>query len=344
MTAEDSDGRTVLADVRRDSDRAGHGVVPAPQLRDTLRQGFVRVLNHSDVAGEASIAPTDDAGVAYEPLTLALGPRPGRLGTSTPATWSPGKHGPGADRRDRSPAPAAGGSPSSRRTLDVEALAYVRTDDGFLAGMNGRRPASEGRDACDPHLQPGEQRRPGEPPAAGEPGRRGGRGHGDGHRRRGPVAGFAGGPDAAGRNRPAWWTPRSSSRGTGPRVRSPAGTALGDGAGKWRLAVESDKPLVAMSLLSSPGRATSPTCPTRRRRTGRTCGTCTCSRPPSRPAGDGRASCARSTAGATAARPPSLAYDDSDTRYDALRLSLDAGAGRRTSTPTTWNSATGRRA
>ena len=34
-----------------------------------------------------------------------------------------------------------------------------------------------------------------------------------------------------------------------------------------------------------------------------------------------------------------LAYDDSDARYDALRLSLGAGNGRRTSTPTTWNSA-----
>ena len=40
----------------------------------------------------------------------------------------------------------------------------------------------------------------------------------------------------------------SSATGAGVRVFS----ALGDGAGRWRLWIESEEPLVVMSLLSSP--------------------------------------------------------------------------------------------
>ena len=47
---------------------------------------------------------------------------------------------------------------------------------------------------------------------------------------------------------------------------------LGDGAGKWHLAVELESRLVAMSLLSSPA-GTRRTCPARRRRTRRGSGT-----------------------------------------------------------------------
>ena len=85
-----------------------------PPASDPLRQGFVRVLNHSDAAGEASIAATDDAGTAYEPLTLALGPRAAAR-TSTPHDLESGNAAKGLDGRDRSWARADGGSPSSRR-------------------------------------------------------------------------------------------------------------------------------------------------------------------------------------------------------------------------------------
>ena len=43
-----------------------------PPASEPARQGFVRVLNHSDAAGEATVRATDDAGVEYPPLTLAL--------------------------------------------------------------------------------------------------------------------------------------------------------------------------------------------------------------------------------------------------------------------------------
>ena len=90
--------------------------------------------------------------------------------------------------------------------------------------------------------------------------------------------------------------------GTGLSCGTPQ-DGLGDGAGKWRLAVESDKPPGGDEPAVEPGRATCRTCPARRRRTGRTCGTCTCSRRRPTRSG-GRASCARSTAlRATIARP-----------------------------------------
>ena len=44
-----------------------------PAASDALRQGFVRVINHSDVDGTVMIRAFDDAGEAYGPLTLSLG-------------------------------------------------------------------------------------------------------------------------------------------------------------------------------------------------------------------------------------------------------------------------------
>ena len=132
VTAEDADGRTASTtfDVTVTAPDTAWYLPPAS---DTLRQGFVRVLNHSDVAGEASIAATDDAGATYEPLTLALGPRAARhfhtgdLESGNPARGLTGATGPGD-----------GGwrLAIESETLNVEALAYVRTDDGFLAGLN----------------------------------------------------------------------------------------------------------------------------------------------------------------------------------------------------------------
>ena len=111
-----------------------------PPASDPARQGFVRVVNHSDAAGEATVTATDDAGFEHGPLTLALGPRQSRHFNTT-------------DLEDGNPAKgltgAAGSGTGGWRlevasdTLDVETLAYVRTPDGFVTAMNAAAPADE---------------------------------------------------------------------------------------------------------------------------------------------------------------------------------------------------------
>ena len=206
-----------------------------PPASDTLRQGFVRVLNHSDAAGEASIAATDDAGTTYEPLTLALGPRAathfhtGDLESGNPAKGLTGATGMGA-----------GGwrLAIESETLDVEALAYVRADDGFLAGLNDVAPREDGAlriATFNPgsnvdqvsHLRlvnPGDEEAEATVTGVDDAGLSPGS----------PVvltlpAGTACMVDAA-----------QLESGTGLACGSPQ-DGLGDGAGKWRLAVESDE-------------------------------------------------------------------------------------------------------
>lgn len=112
-----------------------------PPASDMSRQGFVRVVNHSDTNGNATITATDDEGRTYEPLTLALEPREAvhfttdDLENGNPAKGLTGATGPGI-----------GGwrLAINSVTLDVEALAYIRTADGFVAGMNKAAPLEDG--------------------------------------------------------------------------------------------------------------------------------------------------------------------------------------------------------
>ena len=220
------------------------------------------------------------------------------------------------------PVPARGGwrLAIESQTLEVEALAYVRTDDGFLAGLNDVAPLEDGALAIPifnpasnvdqvSHLRlvnPGDEEAEATVTGTDDAGLSPGS----------PVvltlpAGTACMVDAA-----------QLESGTGLACGAPQ-DGLGDGSGRWRLAVESDKPLVAMSLLSSAGGhlanlsgKASPDWedmwhvhlfPAASDPLGRQ--------------GVVRAVNPRSYRGTATI----LAYDDSDTRYDALRLSLDAG-------------------
>ena len=217
-----------------------------PPASDRMRQGFVRVLNHSDAAGEATVTAIYDAGRTYAPLTLALEPREAAhfnaadLESGNAAEGLAGATGPGE---------GAWRVAIESETLDVEALAYVRAADGFLAGMNATAPMEDGAlriavfnpgsnveqtsllRLVNPGADEAEATVAGTDDAGLSPGS--------------PVrltlpAGSSCTVDAA---------QLESGRGL---ACGPPQEGLGDGSGRWRLAVASQAHLVAMSLLSGP--------------------------------------------------------------------------------------------
>ena len=126
--------------------------------------------------------------------------------------------------------------------------AVVRARRGRVPDAGARPRAGGGRRTPGGVLQSGEQRAAAQPAAADQRGRVGGVRDGDGRGRHGDVAGNRGAAHGGG--------------GTALEVSSSAlesgdgegidGGALGDGVGKWRLRVESDRPVQVMSLLDSP--------------------------------------------------------------------------------------------
>ena len=98
----------------------------------TTRQGFARIINHSDTAGTVSITGVDDAGTEFGPIRLSIGAREVAHFNS----------------RD-----LEGGNPSKglarglgdgvgnwrlqlRTSLEIEPLAYIRTGEGFVTPMH----------------------------------------------------------------------------------------------------------------------------------------------------------------------------------------------------------------
>ena len=220
-----------------------HSVPLFPSASDANgRQGFVRVVNHADEAGEVTIAAFDDTDREYETLTLAIGANETKHFNSDDLEL--GNAGKGL-------AGSTGAGEGDWRLeltsdLDIEVLAYIRTTDGFLTAIHDPAPRSAKR-----------------------------------HR----VAVFNPGSNAnqlsvlrlvnAGRESASATVTgvddRGESPGDGVAVTVPAGGSasytaaelesgnaeglegsLGDGSGKWRLAVNADRSIVAMSLLSSP--------------------------------------------------------------------------------------------
>ena len=212
-----------------------------PSASESLRQGFVRVVNHSPDAGEVRIDPVDDSGRRFDALTLSIGGGAARHFNSGDL-----ENG----NADKGLSGGAGTGQGSWRLafssdLDIEVLAYVRTEDGFLTAMHDAAPR-EGNTSRVAVFNPGSN------------------------------------PNQVSRLRlvnPGTETARATIRGVDDRGRPGAGEvalslaagaareitaaqlesgaqgldgSLGDGDGKWRLEVESDPPVVAMSLLESP--------------------------------------------------------------------------------------------
>ncbi|MCY3641458.1 MAG: hypothetical protein OXH37_10630, partial [Gammaproteobacteria bacterium] len=216
-------------------------VLMFPSASEPLRQGFVRVINRSHRAGEVRILAVDDSGRRFDPLTLAIDANETihfnsddlENGNSGKGLSGGAGSGVGDWRLDLS------------SELDIEALAYVRTQDGLVAAMHDIAPMADGR--CRVAIfNPGSNWRQvsrlrlvnlgGETAAVTV------RGIDD---RGAPGLEAVGLQLDAGAARSI--TARQLESG-GPGLQG----RLGDGSGKWRLAVEAEQPVVAMSLLESP--------------------------------------------------------------------------------------------
>ena len=228
---------------RPDAGDAVHRVPLFPPASDPFRQGFVRVVNRSDEGGDVSVRPSDDSGRDYGAATLAIGANEAvhfnsdDLERGNAAKGLSG--GVGAGEGDWRLA--------LRSALDIEVLAYIRTTDGFLTSMHDLAPSS-----ADEHLvatfNPGGNDRQVSLLRLVNDGDATSQVTISGVDDRGaPGRAAVSATVLAGRSLTLSAAQLESGEGDGI-----VGGALGDGAGKWRLAIASDRPVAAMSLLRSP--------------------------------------------------------------------------------------------
>ena len=224
--------------------RLSHGVPLFPSTSDSRRQGFVRVINHANEAGDVRIDAFDDAGSQYGPLTLGIDAgeavhfNSGDLETGNPDKELEGATGSGEGNWRL----------ELTSDLNIEALAYIRTRDGFLTSMYDLVPYTEAEGGHRVAIfNPGSNVIQVSQLRLINPGAK-------------PAEVVIRGIDDAG-----------ESPGTEVRLSVPAKSvrtvtarelesgegeglsgALGDGKGKWELVVTTDRSIQVMSLLSNP--------------------------------------------------------------------------------------------
>lgn len=100
---------------------------------ETSRVGFMRVVNRSSHAGTVDITAYDDAGAEHGPVSLSLSPRGARHFNSVDL-----ESGNAVKGLEGSIGPSMGNwrLKLASDELDFEALAYVRTGDGFVTAMH----------------------------------------------------------------------------------------------------------------------------------------------------------------------------------------------------------------
>ena len=220
---------------------SGHMVPLFPSASDARgRQGFARVINHSDEAGEATIEAFGDEGTSYGPLTLSIDA--GETIHFNSADLENGNAGKGLTG---STGPGQGDWRLQLDSdLDIEVLSYIRTGDGFLTAMHDTAPVAEGRHEV-AVFNPGSNANQESLLRLVNPG------------------------DVEATATITAVDDKGASPGDGATATVPAGASrtytaaqleaggaaglegsIGDGAGKWRLVVESGQDIVAMSLMS----------------------------------------------------------------------------------------------
>ncbi len=212
------------------------------------RQGFVRVINHSDISGEIRMTAIDDAGMTKDPLTLSISANSTQHFNSTDLEMGNTSKG------------LSGGVGSGQGAwrlkmesdLNIEVLSYIRTTDGFVTTMHEMAPALSASND-DLHKQavifnPGSNMdqvsilrlinttdKTAQVSITGVD---------DKGLSPGSVISLS-----VSANSTRMLTAEDLESGTGEGISS---GSLGDGTGKWQLSIESDQPLIAMSLLESP--------------------------------------------------------------------------------------------
>ena len=211
-----------------------------PSASDEVREGFLRVINHAEQAGEVSIEAIDDRGMRTSEVTLSFD------GNET-------VHFNSDDLEDGNAAKGLSGGVGPGEgdwrlvlgsDLDFEVLAYIRTEDGFLTAMHDTVPMRDRTyrvATFNPGSNVSQMSRLRLVNPGGETAEITVQGLDDAGASPGSAVAF----DIPGGH---------SVTLTASELESGAGVAgaLGDGKGKWRLSVTSDRPIVAMSLLSSP--------------------------------------------------------------------------------------------
>ena len=217
-------------------------VTPGPELAlvpaaGSLRQGLVRVINRSDRAGTVRVRAFDDAGMEYSAETLALGVGEGRGFTSRDleeGNEAKGFTGTGAGTGDWRLV--------FETDLDIQVLGYVRNPDGSLATLHDTAPESRARSAV----------------AFFNPASAGGLASRLRLANRSTlpatvtITGIDDGGQAGEGETSLTIPPRAARTLTAQQLEQgdpDLSGRLGDGRGKWRLEVASDRPLAVMSLL-----------------------------------------------------------------------------------------------
>ena len=208
---------------------------------DSMRQGFVRIINESGESGGVRILPVDDGGNAANPIEVQLGANQALHFNSN--DLENGNAGKGIN--------AGAGSPmqgdwrlSVETDLGVRVLSYIRTNDGFLTAMHDVLPRdAEGRLAAqtfNPGSNANQVSKLRLVNAGGNAESVGIEGVDDQGNRAGPVLLTL----AAGESRTL------SAQDLENGAQGLTGT-LGDGAGKWRLFIFAGQSVVGVSLLEA---------------------------------------------------------------------------------------------
>ena len=219
-----------------------HAIPFFPSASDPLgRQGFARIVNRSGMSGTVTIDAFDDSGRNHGPITLTVD-----AGETAPFNSGDLEDGNTAKGLDQGVGRPSEGDWRLELTsdLDIMVLSYIRTSDGFVTAMHDVAPA-DGNTHAIVFFNPGSNTAQVSMlrlvNAGGASASVTIHGIDDRGARAGPVELLI--PARAARTVSAAEMEEGAVGLTG---------SLGDGAGKWRLEVEADRPIMALSILATP--------------------------------------------------------------------------------------------
>ena len=234
---------TNLSTVSQVQTENGAHLVPLfPSASDALgRQGFVRVVNRTNEAGDVTVVAFDDRDTIHEPLTLSL---------DADETVHFNSDDLELGNADKGLAGSTGSGAGDWRLelssdLDIDVLTYIRANDGFLTSMLDVVP-SNGHEHAVVIFNPGSNPNQVSSLRLINPGA---------DDAEATIIGIDDMGDSPGGSVVLTVSAGGSYTVEAAELESGGdglSGALGDGTGKWRLIVTSEQPLIVMSLLSSP--------------------------------------------------------------------------------------------